>query len=242
MGKVVKEPMSYVSALERFARERTVRGDPGLAKIAGNTWLVRYYAVGEHRFTETPPGFESRGIGGVEMAVRYHETDIITWYRDGVTKLNPDGWFSATCLERLKRYLFIDVFQRGGYWYADSARVWNRGTIRKGAWNGGPTRWADRRPFYAMSHLNLSLGVDEKMALRARVATSAVKDLAVSIWEEDAWDRLPILADALEETGVESSAWDNFRKYTDGPNSAFAWLLDVLGWKADFAWKEATLV
>lgn len=53
--------------------------------------------------------------GGI--AIRLHQTDIVTLTPRGTVVLNSGGWLSATTKERLNRYTNAGISQRAGVWY-----------------------------------------------------------------------------------------------------------------------------
>lgn len=53
-------------------------------KIQNNTWLER-----------RPNG---------DIAVRFHETDVVTYHSDGMVTLDTGGWYSVTTRERIETY------------------------------------------------------------------------------------------------------------------------------------------
>jgi hypothetical protein len=63
-------------------------------KIANNTWL-------ERRSTNFDSDIEDPDD---EIAVRLHNTDVVTFRRDGAITLNTGGWFTVTTKERINRF------------------------------------------------------------------------------------------------------------------------------------------
>jgi hypothetical protein len=57
--------------------------------------------------------------------------------------------------------------------------------------------------------------------------TSTVVDLANAIYEEDAFDRLPVLAGALQEAGCNSEEMIAHCR-SEGPHVRGCWLIDLL--------------
>jgi hypothetical protein len=166
------------------------------------------------------------GDDGSAVSIWYYKTPIITYFYDRVVKVNPDGYFTASCKERLNRYLS----GRGGCsWhrgdvYVGANPVWHRGTDRRGAWNGGQDRWSDRRPYYLFPTFT-----------NPEAATSGVIGLCRGMAADDDYSRLPILADALEEAGPTALGNPNVLaalrsgSYADGPNDLIAKLIDRAG-------------
>ncbi|MCE9531608.1 MAG: hypothetical protein K8T89_10870 [Planctomycetes bacterium] len=60
-----------------------------------------------------------------------------------------------------------------------------------------------------------------------RWLTSTVVDLAAAIYEEHAFDRLPILADALMDAGCDSDEIIHHCR-GDGPHVRGCWVVDLL--------------
>jgi hypothetical protein len=66
-------------------------------KIANNTWL-------ERRDDET-------------IAVRLHQTDVVTYRADGSITLDTGGWFTVTTKDRMNRFSPFGVHSVRGEWY-----------------------------------------------------------------------------------------------------------------------------
>lgn len=69
-------------------------------KIANNTWL-------ERRDDET-------------IAVRLHQTDVVTYRADGSITLDTGGWFTVTTKDRMNRFTPFGVSSRRGEWQVAS--------------------------------------------------------------------------------------------------------------------------
>jgi hypothetical protein len=65
------------------------------------------------------------------------------------------------------------------------------------------------------------------VAVDARWRTAAAVGLAASIYEDRAFDRLPILADALEEAGCDNDAILAHCR-GDGPHVRGCWVVDLI--------------
>ena len=64
------------------------------------------------------------------VAIRLHQTDIITFETGGNITLNSGGWLSVTTKERLNRYTQAGITQRAGVWYmADGSLFYDGITI-----------------------------------------------------------------------------------------------------------------
>jgi hypothetical protein len=62
-------------------------------------------------------------------------------------------------------------------------------------------------------------------------ATATVTDLATTIYEERAFDRMPILADALEEAGCDNAAILSHCR-GPGPHVRGCWVVDLVTGRA----------
>lgn len=65
-------------------------------KIANNTWLERR--------------------GDDAIAVRLHQTDVVTYRADGSITLDTGGWFTVTTKERMNRFTPFGISSRRGEW------------------------------------------------------------------------------------------------------------------------------
>ncbi|WP_149115354.1 hypothetical protein [Limnoglobus roseus] len=65
------------------------------------------------------------------------------------------------------------------------------------------------------------------VAFEAGWRTGTVLGLAEGVYEERAWDRLPILADALEDAGCESEEILGHLR-GEGPHARGCWALDLV--------------
>ena len=82
---------------------------------------------------------------GGAIAVKLHETDVVTFNADGSTVLNSGGWRTVTTKARINNYLDrFQVWSDRGEWglyrqgvkvadYADGVRIGPRGGITRGA-------------------------------------------------------------------------------------------------------------
>lgn len=66
-------------------------------KIGHNTWLLR-----------KPDG---------AVALKYHETEVVTWKPDGSIVLDSGGWRTSTTKVRLNYYASLNVYQDNRVWY-----------------------------------------------------------------------------------------------------------------------------
>lgn len=115
--------------------------------------------------------------------VRFHATAVVAVHDGGAMTLTSGGHRTATTKERITRFLppGCSVFQ--------SNRVWYYG------WPGGRAVFAD----------GMRVGPGGS-AWRPAWATRDVVGLARAIEAGGAYDRLPVLADALEEAGCGDPA------------------------------------
>lgn len=120
------EPTTYTSALEVLKGRQS-------RKIGNNTYL-------QVRDDST-------------IAVKYHETDIVTYRSDSSITLDSDGWQTYTTKERMHRYTPFRVSQSqsewtvttdcGEYAYADGITFYSDGTLLSG--EGTPSEAAQRK-------------------------------------------------------------------------------------------------
>jgi len=105
--------MDYAEADTLLHRGKTADGAVmDSRKLENNTYLVRrpiHWADkdGEHQTQHAP------------IAVRLHDTDILTFYRDGIVELNAGGWYTVTTKARMNNYLPapFTVFSKRGTWH-----------------------------------------------------------------------------------------------------------------------------
>lgn len=84
---------------ERWAESHRPRGGPW--KLAHNTYLIR---------------------AGDAYVVRFHGTDVVTYYPDGRVRLNSGGWRTYTTKRRLNMFGPVPVWAERGEWYVGGAR------------------------------------------------------------------------------------------------------------------------
>lgn len=58
---------------------------------------------------------------GVDIAVRLHSTDIVTFHPDGSATLNSGGWQTVTTKDRINAFSEARLYQKSGIWYVSSA-------------------------------------------------------------------------------------------------------------------------
>ncbi len=96
--------------------------------MAIHNWItaLSYIQRGRNRTARTVPSIRStsvvmRGDNGPDgpdaVAIRYHETDVVTYHRDGPAILDSGGWRTATTKTRMCDYGPVPVWQERGLWY-----------------------------------------------------------------------------------------------------------------------------
>jgi hypothetical protein len=54
---------------------------------------------------------------GDEIALRYHETDVVRYKANGAVILNNGGWKTVTTKERLGAFSSVSIYQRKYEWF-----------------------------------------------------------------------------------------------------------------------------
>lgn len=77
---------------------------------------------------------QRRGLadpGVSPIAIRLHNTDIVTFRNDGFIELNTDGWFTITTKDRMNRYLPdpFCIFSKKGSWHVSLS--WKIETVHR---------------------------------------------------------------------------------------------------------------
>lgn len=91
---------------------------------------VKFLSAGKDKTDRPLPGrstrLQMRDNG--EIAVRYHETDVLTYCPDGTIVLNSGGWMTVTTKARINEYLPSGwtLYQDKGVWYLQKG-YWGRG-------------------------------------------------------------------------------------------------------------------
>ena len=88
--------MDYAMADSRLTGRCSLR-----RKVGNNTWLVR-----------------NSSIPLDTIHLKLHNTNILTWYYDGMVRLNSGGWKTVTTKARMNEYLPYGwrVFQQNYVW------------------------------------------------------------------------------------------------------------------------------
>lgn len=75
------------------------------AKLWHNVYL-------EPRFYDDTPG---------AIAVRYYQTDIVTFYPDGRIELRCGGWQTVTTKQNINAFSPFTIYQEKGVWYVNTS-------------------------------------------------------------------------------------------------------------------------
>jgi len=62
-------------------------------------------------------GTQRQNAGGDAIALRLHNTDVVTFYPNGSLVLDSGGWLTPTTKERMNRVSTLRVWQERGQWY-----------------------------------------------------------------------------------------------------------------------------
>lgn len=154
-------------------------------KVANNTWLERH--------------------DDGAIAVRLHDTDVVTYHPAGGFTLDSGGWRTVTTKERMSRFTDISVSQTAGEWFISEPNpAFDRSIRWPDTGNEGVPYWLESFP-YADGATRLPDGTwrgvpapDEMDALRSRnrktkrQITKFVKSITaeqiVTAWEDTAGD------------------------------------------------------
>lgn len=91
---------SYQEAQERLGKRDS-------KKLENNTYLVRRE--------------------GEALAVRLHDTDVVTYFPDGRIQLNSGGWRTPTTKDRINKFAPVNLWQEKGQWFIGPS--WDRSVI-----------------------------------------------------------------------------------------------------------------
>lgn len=193
MARTIRHPLYYSDCVSWFAslwasrpRSRWSERDPGTDPTVfgvpipktGHTDLVK----------RTDPT-------GDRYAIRFRSVDVLTFHPDESVSFDPSGWYTNTVRERMNRFAGrFGVNQSRGVWFVHGLPVWFRGTDRG---YQGRQRVGD-------SFRCLRTGDD--LFIGSVYGSETVRQLCIGIVDGGHWDRLPILADALEECGVRGDS------------------------------------
>ena len=112
----------------------------------------------------------------------------------------------------------------GVVWRTSQAAIWSKGLNRVQSTEGGDP---DNMAINAGLLREIVGNPFRPLQIDPSWRTSTVRDLAISAYDERAYDRLPILADALEDAGcVEQEVLDHLRG--PGPHVRGCWALDLV--------------
>jgi len=91
-------------------------------KVANNTWLERR---------------------GGDIAVRLHDTDVVTYHDDGAITLDTGRWFTVTTKDRMNTFSPFQVWSEKGEWFAEHPGYHAPGAIVKAPFRDGMTWLGD---------------------------------------------------------------------------------------------------
>ena len=74
---------------------------------------------------------------GNDIAVKFHETDVVTFHPNGQTTLNSGGWQTKTTKERINEFSPVYVTQDKGIWYVGKSLFTDGMKINR---NGNPIK------------------------------------------------------------------------------------------------------
>jgi hypothetical protein len=69
---------------------------------------------------------------GEAIAVRLHDTDILTFHPDGSVSYETGGWFTVTTKDRMNSYGPLRIHSERGRWYAGTTPYMDGMTVRDG--------------------------------------------------------------------------------------------------------------
>ena len=76
-----------------------------------------YLGKKDSRPIENNTRVERRGAGNI--AIKYHNTDIVVYRPDGTIVVNSGGWHTPTTKDRINRYAGLRIWQSKSIWYID---------------------------------------------------------------------------------------------------------------------------
>lgn len=92
-------------------------------------WLA-FIAGGRSKVSRTVANNTSARVMDEGMvAIRLHDTDIVTVFSDGRVILNSGGWLSATTKERINRYSPAGISQKNSIWYMRDGSLFYDGMV-----------------------------------------------------------------------------------------------------------------
>ncbi len=107
------------------------------AKLWHNVYLEwRYYG-------DTP---QSPTLDRVCIAVKYHQTDIVTFYPDGKIELRCGGWYTVSTKQNISTFSPFSVYQEKGEWFVNTSKDYtqiNCAKTPKGTLPPGVVRFKD---------------------------------------------------------------------------------------------------
>lgn len=91
---------------DNINRSRTYRGSVKVVRLQNNTVLVPVNAPS----------------GQYGYAIRFHDTDVVTFWPDGRVSVETGGWLTVTTLDRLQTYLPEGFAIDGKVYFRDESR------------------------------------------------------------------------------------------------------------------------
>jgi len=120
-------PQVRTYAQARALLDKRAKQRRGFAKLGNNVYL------------------EPRAEGCI--AVKYHWTDIVTFYPDGRIELRCGGWYTVSTKQNLSVFSPFSIYQEKGEWFVntnkDYTEVNKAGKLPKGKLPPGIVRFQD---------------------------------------------------------------------------------------------------
>jgi hypothetical protein len=105
-----------------------------MANINSYESAAKYLGAKADRPLENNTRLQRRNCN--DIAVKYHDTDIVTFRSDGSIVVNSGGWRTSTTKERINRYAGLHISQYKSIWYvtakllfADNGRIEADGSL-----------------------------------------------------------------------------------------------------------------
>lgn len=81
-------------------------------------------------------GTDVRRIDAQTIALRYHDTDVVTYFADGRYRFNTDGWRTLTTKDRINSYSPVHIWQTKGEWLTPAGPFADHCEYFNGQWSG----------------------------------------------------------------------------------------------------------
>lgn len=65
------------------------------------------------------------------LAVKFHDTEVVTWFPDGTCILDNGGWFTSTTKDRMTKYGPLQIWSEKGLWYIGEGLLYRNGMVFK---------------------------------------------------------------------------------------------------------------